>query len=186
MGSFTYGLVKLGLGTVAPGWQAFKAVRANDAAAKEAYLIFFIVFSVFCCIEWVLDLFVSFLPFYWELKTVAVIWLAQYQGAQTLYNSYLGPLLQQNEAKIEKAVIEGKQKAAAKAKEYGVVVANAVRKHTGELVVKGQQILLTQLANAQNANLQRRTAPRNSAAAAAQGAAPAAQAAAPSEGQDRS
>ncbi|KAG7099043.1 hypothetical protein E1B28_000921 [Marasmius oreades] len=56
--------------------------------------------------EYVAEWFVSWLPFYWEIKTVFLLFLSlpQIQGSTFIYTNYLEPFFAKNETQIDEGI----------------------------------------------------------------------------------
>lgn len=66
--------------------------------------MYWIVFALFCFFETIADIFISFwLPFYYELKIVFVLWLLSpwTKGASILYRKWVHPTLSRHEKDID-------------------------------------------------------------------------------------
>lgn len=65
--------------------------------------MYWIVFAFFTCVETFADIFVSWVPFYYELKIVFVFWLLSpaTKGASILYRKFVHPQLSKREKEID-------------------------------------------------------------------------------------
>lgn len=61
--------------------------------------MYWIVFAFFTCCETFTDIFLSWFPFYYELKVVIVIWLLSpvTEGSSVLYRNFVHPMLTKRE-----------------------------------------------------------------------------------------
>lgn len=61
--------------------------------------MYWIVFAFFTCAETFTDIFLSWFPFYYELKVVIVIWLLSpvTEGSSVLYRNFVHPMLTKRE-----------------------------------------------------------------------------------------
>lgn len=61
--------------------------------------MYWIVFAFFTCIETFTDIFLSWFPFYYEVKVVIVLWLLSpaTKGSSTLYRKFVHPMLTRRE-----------------------------------------------------------------------------------------
>jgi len=66
--------------------------------------MYWVVFALFTASEYVADVFISWLPFYYEIKVLFVIWLSSTytRGASIVYRKVLHPLLARKERHIDK------------------------------------------------------------------------------------
>ena len=97
------------IGLAYPAYCSFRVLAENekddrDPASTTQWLAYWIVYCTFNVIEAPLYMFLSFIPFYAELKLAFVLWLQlpQFFGAMWLYKGYLEPLFK--EAKRSGAV----------------------------------------------------------------------------------
>lgn len=63
------------------------------------WIMYWIVFAFFTCFETFSDVFLSWFPFYYELKVIIVIWLLSpaTEGSSTLYRNFVHPMLTKRE-----------------------------------------------------------------------------------------
>ena len=68
--------------------------------------MYWIVFALFTCIETVGDMFISWVPFYYELKIIFVLWLLSpaTKGSSILYRKFVHPQLTKREKEIDAAI----------------------------------------------------------------------------------
>lgn len=64
------------------------------------WMMYWIVFAFFTCIETFTDIFLSWFPFYYEVKVIMVIWLLSpaTKGSSTLYRKFVHPMLTRRES----------------------------------------------------------------------------------------
>eukprot|EP00898_Chlorokybus_atmophyticus_P000172 jgi/Chlat1/1155/Chrsp112S01631 len=77
-------------------WPALASIRALDTGDKDddrQWLTYWVVYGVAQFIEWGLWPVLSYVPLYFYIKLVLVLWLSlpQTYGAAYLYNNYIGP-----------------------------------------------------------------------------------------------
>lgn len=56
-------------------------------------MIYWITYSCFTCIEIICDLSMSWFPFFYEIKTIVLIWLLGQKGSMNLYKTLIHPVL---------------------------------------------------------------------------------------------
>lgn len=80
-------------GFVVPGYLSLKALRTATKQDDEDLLIYWIVFSVLNIIEFWSSSILYFVPFYWFLKTIFLVYISvpQFGGARFVYYSFLKP-----------------------------------------------------------------------------------------------
>lgn len=62
-------------------------------------MMYWIVFALFSCTETFTDIFLSWFPFYYEIKVIIVLWLLSpaTKGSSTLYRKFVHPMLTKRE-----------------------------------------------------------------------------------------
>jgi len=65
------------------------------------------VVGAFVAFEYTAEWFISWFPFYWETKTIILLFLSlpQIQGSTYIYQNYLHPYLSKNEADIDAGIV---------------------------------------------------------------------------------
>lgn len=69
------------------------------------------VIGAFVAFEYVAEWLVSWLPFYWEIKTAFLLFLSlpQIQGSTYIYNSYIQPFFVKNETDLDAGIVSAQQ-----------------------------------------------------------------------------
>ncbi|KAF5374862.1 hypothetical protein D9758_000449 [Tetrapyrgos nigripes] len=77
-------------------------------ADVERWCMYWSVVGAFVGLEYVAEWFVSWLPFYWEIKTLFLLFLSlpQIQGSTFIYTSYMQPFFTKNEREIDAGIIQ--------------------------------------------------------------------------------
>eukprot|EP01112_Ceratiomyxa_fruticulosa_P001081 TRINITY_DN1106_c0_g1_i1.p1 TRINITY_DN1106_c0_g1~~TRINITY_DN1106_c0_g1_i1.p1 ORF type:complete len:167 (+),score=27.78 TRINITY_DN1106_c0_g1_i1:54-554(+) len=91
------------VGTAFPIYASFKALETPGADDDTQWLTYWVVYAVFSLFENIADFLVSWIPFYFEMKIIALIGL-QLPGpklASVLYKTYIRPYLQEREGRID-------------------------------------------------------------------------------------
>jgi len=96
------------LATTYPVYASFKAIESDAKDDDTMWLIYWVIYSVFALFEAVLDMFVFWIPFYYEAKLLCLLLLQfpQLKLSLTIYNSYVRPFLKQREQKIDSMVAD--------------------------------------------------------------------------------
>ena len=78
--------------TVRAGWE-FLIVIFLDRYVK--WMMYWIVFALFTSVETISDVFLSWFPFYYEIKIIFLIWLLSpaTKGSSLLYRKFVHPQL---------------------------------------------------------------------------------------------
>lgn len=121
-----------------PGYMSYKAVKSRQAAEMAPWLVYWVVLGLASTVEMVADLFlVHFVPFYYELKILFVLWLVlpQFRGHLFVYRYLVKPTLDKHEREIDRTLVEWRSRAAQKSTELTVNGMRMLRKYTNELLM---------------------------------------------------
>ncbi|KAF8203188.1 TB2/DP1, HVA22 family-domain-containing protein [Pholiota molesta] len=92
-----------------PCLATYKALSRRPLAEPDIqrWSMYWAVIGVFMAFEYVAEWTVSWLPFYWEVKTLFLLYLSlpQTQGSTYVYTTYLQPFLSRNEADLDAGII---------------------------------------------------------------------------------
>jgi receptor expression-enhancing protein 5/6 len=96
-------------------YASFKAIESASKNDDTQWLTYWTVFAAFNIIEFFADIILYWIPFYYLLKTLTLIWLylPSFRGAEYVYRSVLAPYLLSHQAKIDSTIKEIKTKAEA-------------------------------------------------------------------------
>lgn len=80
---------------VYPAYGSFKAVRNKNLKEYLKWIVYWIVYAFFTCIELFTDAIMSWFPCYYEIKVVLLIWLLgpSSRGAMKAYKACIHPML---------------------------------------------------------------------------------------------
>ncbi|CAB3254594.1 unnamed protein product [Arctia plantaginis] len=103
-------LVILIFGTLYPAYASYKAVRTKNLKEYVKWMMYWIVFALFTCTETFTDVFLSWFPFYYEVKIVLVLWLLSpaTKGSSILYRKFVHPALCRREQEIDEYIAKAK------------------------------------------------------------------------------
>ncbi|KAF8519130.1 TB2/DP1, HVA22 family-domain-containing protein [Hysterangium stoloniferum] len=91
-----------------PCYASYKALshRPVSEPELERWVKYWAVVGALVGVEYACEWLVSWFPFYWEVKTVFVLYLAlpQTQGSTFIYDTYLAPYFVRNEAAIDRNI----------------------------------------------------------------------------------
>jgi len=95
-------------GILYPAYASFKALKAKNTRQIVKWMMYWIIFALFTTAETLADLLISWLPFYFEIKIVFLIWLLSpaTNGTSYLYRRFVHPQLQKHEEEIDKWIAE--------------------------------------------------------------------------------
>ncbi|CAD2097630.1 HVA22/TB2/DP1 family protein, putative [Plasmodium vinckei] len=94
------------VGFAYPAYQSFKAVESQGHAETKLWLTYWVVFSLFFFIEYLIDIILFWIPFYYVIKLLFLLYLymPQVRGAETVYNYVIRPVLLKHEKTIDDTV----------------------------------------------------------------------------------
>merc|ERR1712080_291798 len=76
------------------------------------WLMFWVVFSVFSVMEFFSDTLIGWVPFYWLMKCVFLLWcMSPLEGSSVIYHRVIRPYFLKHESAIDDAVRKGTQHA---------------------------------------------------------------------------
>jgi receptor expression-enhancing protein 1/2/3/4 len=96
-------VVILIFGTLYPAYASYKAVKTKNVKEYVKWMMYWIVFACFTFVETFADIFIAWLPFYYEIKILFVLWLLSpaTKGASILYRKFIHPQLAKREKEID-------------------------------------------------------------------------------------
>ncbi|XP_013403581.1 receptor expression-enhancing protein 1 isoform X3 [Lingula anatina] len=105
-------VVILVFGTLYPAYASYKAVKTKNVREYVKWMMYWIVFALFTCAETFADIFLSWVPFYYEAKIVFVLWLLSpaTKGSSILYRKFVHPQLTKREQKIDAYIQQASDK----------------------------------------------------------------------------
>jgi len=109
--SLVSSLIVLVFGTLYPAYCSYKAVKSKNVREYVKWMMYWIVFALFTSAETFADIFISWVPFYYEVKVVFVIWLLSpyTQGSSVLYRKFIHPALARRENEIDDMISKAKE-----------------------------------------------------------------------------
>jgi len=98
-GSFAVNLV----GFLYPAFESFKALEGNSVEGMQFWLTYWLVFSSFVLLEAMIDYLLFWVPLYYLLKLVFLLWLflPMTRGATVVYTNVIAPLLRTHKNAID-------------------------------------------------------------------------------------
>ncbi|XP_043938905.1 receptor expression-enhancing protein 1-like [Protopterus annectens] len=105
-------IVVLTFGTLYPAYSSYKAIKSKDVKEYVRWMMYWIVYALFITAETLTDIFISWIPFYYELKMSFVIWLLSpyTRGASLLYRKFVHPALSRREKEIDEYIVQAKER----------------------------------------------------------------------------
>jgi len=88
-----------------PAYSTLKALSRQAPGDQEVlkWIKYWTVIGTFVAFQYVTEWFLCLMPFYWEVKTLFLLYLAlpQTEGSTYVFNTYLHPLFIRNQADID-------------------------------------------------------------------------------------
>ncbi|MBZ3880333.1 Receptor expression-enhancing protein 4 [Sciurus carolinensis] len=105
-------LVVLVFGMLYPAYASYKAVKTKNIREYVRWMMYWIVFAIFMAAETFTDIFISWFPFYYEIKMAFVLWLLSpyTKGASLLYRKFVHPSLSRHEKEIDTYIVQAKER----------------------------------------------------------------------------
>ncbi|XP_020391415.1 receptor expression-enhancing protein 1-like [Rhincodon typus] len=105
-------LIVLTFGTLYPAYTSYKAVKTKNVKEYVRWMMYWIVFAIFTTIETFTDIFISWFPFYYEMKIAFVVWLLSpyTRGASMIYKKFIHPTLSSKEKEIDSYISQAKER----------------------------------------------------------------------------
>ncbi|XP_008281891.1 receptor expression-enhancing protein 1 [Stegastes partitus] len=140
-------LVVLVFGTLYPAYSSYKAVKSKDVKEYVKWMMYWIIFALFMTVEVFTDMFLCWLPFYYELKIAFVVWLLSpyTKGSSVLYRKFVHPTLSSKEKDIDEYICQAKDKSYDTLVHYGRKGLNVAATAAVMAATKGQGVLSDRL-----------------------------------------
>lgn len=95
------------IGFLYPAYASFKAIETKEKDDDTKWLTYWVVYAVFCLVEYFTDIFLFWIPLYWFLKCCFLVYLmapASWNGSVTIYYKFVRPLGLRHEKKIDSGI----------------------------------------------------------------------------------
>uniref|UniRef100_A0A3Q2Z886 Receptor expression-enhancing protein n=1 Tax=Hippocampus comes TaxID=109280 RepID=A0A3Q2Z886_HIPCM len=141
------GMGQLVFGTLYPAYSSYKAVKSKDVKEYVKWMMYWIIFALFTSVEVFTDMFLCWLPFYYELKIAFVVWLLSpyTKGSSVLYRKFVHPTLSSKEKDIDDYICQAKDKSYDTLVHYGRKGLNVAATAAVMAATKGQGVLTDRL-----------------------------------------
>uniref|UniRef100_A0A8D2J6X6 Receptor expression-enhancing protein n=1 Tax=Varanus komodoensis TaxID=61221 RepID=A0A8D2J6X6_VARKO len=134
-------------GMLYPAYASYKAVKTKNIREYVRWMMYWIVFALFMATETLTDIFISWFPFYYEIKMAFVMWLlAPYtRGASLLYRKFVHPTLSRKEKEIDLLLLQMKERSFEAAMSFGRKTLNVAATAAVHAAAKSQGALAGRL-----------------------------------------
>nr|XP_020474334.1 receptor expression-enhancing protein 5-like [Monopterus albus] len=109
------------IGFLYPAYTSIKAIESVNKDDDTKWLTYWVVYGVFSVVEFFADIFLSWFPFYYTGKCAFLVWCMapmSSNGSIRIYERIIRPIFLKNEAKIDDAVKNIKDKASEAADKF--------------------------------------------------------------------
>ncbi|XP_046543145.1 receptor expression-enhancing protein 5-like isoform X1 [Haliotis rubra] len=99
------------IGFLYPAYASIKAIESREKDDDTKWLTYWVVYSVFSLVEFFADIFLFWIPFYWLLKCIFLVWCfipAQCNGSTMLYYKFIRPFILRHQDRIDTALADAK------------------------------------------------------------------------------
>ncbi|XP_033015076.1 receptor expression-enhancing protein 4 isoform X1 [Lacerta agilis] len=137
---FRYRLV---LGMLYPAYASYKAVKTKNIREYVRWMMYWIVFALFMVTEALSDIFISWFPFYYEIKMGFVMWLLSpyTRGAGWLYRKFVHPTLSHKEKEIDLLILQAQERGYETLLSFGKKSLNVAATAAAQAAAKSQGAL---------------------------------------------
>jgi len=89
-----------------PSYSTYKALSSPLSGELQNLSMYWAVIGTFIAAETTIGPFVSWLPFYWEIRTLFLLYISlpQIQGSTYIYKAYLEPFCAKNESELDSGI----------------------------------------------------------------------------------
>ncbi|XP_063435312.1 receptor expression-enhancing protein 5-like isoform X3 [Mytilus trossulus] len=95
------------VGFLYPAYASVKAIESRQKEDDTQWLTYWVVYSFFSLVEFFADIFLFWIPFYWFLKCVFLVWCMApiaSNGSQMIYHRLIKPIVLKYQNKIDDAI----------------------------------------------------------------------------------
>jgi receptor expression-enhancing protein 5/6 len=92
------------IGFLYPAYASFKAIETKEKDDDTKWLTYWVVYAVFSLVEYFTDIFLFWIPLYWFIKCVFLMYLmapTSWNGSISIYYKLIRPLALRHEKKID-------------------------------------------------------------------------------------
>lgn len=138
-------------GILYPAYSSFKAVRRKSHRDYTKWMMYWIVFALFMTVEVLTDTFLSWLPLYYEVKILFVLWLVLpiTEGAKQLYRYAVHPFLLKHETELDHLLSRAGETGMSALRKFSRAGINMAATTVVSSAMKGQAVLTETLLKAQ-------------------------------------
>jgi len=137
---FLSNLLIVALGFLYPAYKCYKAIKSNDNEQLTHWTLYWVVMATFYSVSKIADIFISWLPLYYEAKVLFTIYIMvpQTKGAAYLYVSFLQPFLDAHEEEIDLRLNNFKAFIRGTILNWAKVIMDSFKGNIFDLIIKAQ------------------------------------------------
>ncbi|KAK3094964.1 hypothetical protein FSP39_008417 [Pinctada imbricata] len=149
-----YVFCRLFFGTLYPAYASYKAIRTKNVKEYVKWMMYWIVFALFCFVETFADVLLSWLPFYYEVKIIFVIWMLSpiTRGSSFLYKKFVHPHLLKREKEIDEYIAQYSKKGYSTLMQLGTKGLSYATNVVVNTAIKGQTSLADHIRKSYSTN----------------------------------
>lgn len=134
---------RLVFGTLYPAYCSYKAIRTKNVKEYVRWMMHWVVFACFVGCETFSDVFLSWIPFYYEIKVLIVLWLLSpvTKGSSILYKKFIHPKLSRHEQDIDEYINQAKERGYKAVIDVGTKTFDYASKLIVETAIKVSKVL---------------------------------------------
>lgn len=122
------------IGFLYPAYASIKAIESKEKDDDTKWLTYWVVYSAFALVEFFSDTFLFWIPFYWLLKCLFLVYCfapTSWNGSLTIYHKVIRPFVLKHEKNIDSFIDRG-----ARAAREGIVEGRKVAEEAATEVTK--------------------------------------------------
>lgn len=121
------------IGFLYPAYASVKAIESHQKEDDTKWLTYWVVYSAFALLEFFTDIFLFWIPFYWFIKCLFLMYCmvpTSYNGSITIYNNIIKPFVLKHEKEVDQAI----DRASGAAKDFINEAEDVARDAAGEVI----------------------------------------------------
>lgn len=139
--------VILVFGVLYPAYNSYKALKTKSTRELVRMTMYWIIYAFFTTFECVGDIFISWFPFYYELKVLFLFWLLSpaTNGTSYLYRKFIHPQLEKHEEEIDKYIAEASKRGCETILNFGARSMNLAATTVLTTAIQSQDLITSRL-----------------------------------------
>jgi receptor expression-enhancing protein 5/6 len=94
------------VGFIYPFYATLKSIEADNREENQEWLIYWVVFALFCIVDNFIHYVLYWLPIFYPIKVTFLLWcmIPKFKGAKTVYENLIKPIFLKHESNIDAAL----------------------------------------------------------------------------------